>query len=50
MQIANKKIAKDLFSEMDNSNVWNDKLLTEISTLGEYYIAEKYHQDYIANS
>jgi peptide-methionine (S)-S-oxide reductase len=30
----------------DASGLWNDPIVTEISPLINYYVAEKYHQDY----
>ncbi len=38
--------ARDVFAEIDASNLWPDPLVTEISPLTNFYVAEDYHQDY----
>jgi peptide-methionine (S)-S-oxide reductase len=45
-----EKIAREVFAEIDSSDLWNDPLVTEIAPLAEFYIAEDYHQDYYANN
>ena len=36
-------------SKNDNSDVWDDPIVTEILPLQTFYIAEPEHQDYFAN-
>lgn len=44
------KIAKEVFDQIDNSDLWKDPLVTEIKPLEEFYVAEDYHQDYFDNN
>jgi len=30
--------------------VWDDPIVTEVTPLGEYYVAEDYHQDYFRSN
>jgi peptide-methionine (S)-S-oxide reductase len=45
-----EKIAREVLKEIDESDLWNDPLVTEISPLGDFYVAEQYHQDYYKNN
>ena len=45
-----EKTAREVFSEIDASDLWADPLVTEISPLEEFYIAEDYHQNYFQNN
>jgi peptide-methionine (S)-S-oxide reductase len=45
-----EKIAREVFAEIDRSDLWKDPLVTEIAPLTEFYVAEDYHQDYYANN
>lgn len=45
-----EKIAREVFKEIDRSDLWDDPLVTEVSPLQEFYKAEDYHQDYYANN
>jgi len=36
--------------EIQNSKVWKDPLVTELSPLTAFYVAEDYHQEYFANN
>ncbi len=41
-----KKIAEQIKSELDKSGAYKDPVVTEISPLKEFYVAENYHQNY----
>lgn len=41
-----KRIAEKLKHELDGSGAWDDPIVTEISPVQEFYLAEDYHQDY----
>ena len=41
-----KKIAEASLAKTDASGLWPDPIVTEISPLGVFYVAENYHQDY----
>lgn len=45
-----KEISYSLFDQMDTSDVWDTKLVTEISPLTKFYKAEQYHKDYYDNN
>ena len=39
-------IAKEVIEDIDNSEVYGNPVVTEISPLGVFYAAESYHQNY----
>ena len=41
-----KKIATFYKQQLQESGVWNDPIVTEITALEKFYIAENYHQNY----
>jgi peptide-methionine (S)-S-oxide reductase len=41
-----REAAEHYKKKLDDSGAFNDKIVTEITPLGEFYPAEKYHQDY----
>ena len=41
-----KTIAEELISALNKEKVYSSKIVTEVSSLGVFYIAEDYHQDY----
>ena len=41
-----KTLAEELIAELNAQKVYKSKIVTEISPLGVFYIAEDYHQDY----
>ena len=41
-----KQLAEKYKNAVDASGEWNDPVVTEISPLPEFYIAENYHQNY----
>lgn len=43
-------IAKRVFDEIDGSDLWSDPLVTEISPMNAFYVAEDYHQNYFQNN
>ena len=45
-----KKIAERYKKELNDSNVFNKPVVTEISPLKKFYKAENYHQDYFENN
>lgn len=45
-----KSLAEEVMQEIQNAKVWRDPLVTELSPLTVFYIAEDYHQDYFANN
>jgi peptide-methionine (S)-S-oxide reductase len=41
-----KSLAEELISELNTQKAYSSKIVTEVSPLGAFYIAEDYHQDY----
>lgn len=44
-----RAIAEELIRELDAEKIWAAPIVTEIRPAGEYYPAEKYHQNYYRN-
>lgn len=45
-----EKTAREVFREIDASDLWDDPLVTEISPMTAFYVAEDYHQNYFQNN
>lgn len=45
-----RKLAVTYKEELDKSKVFTDPIVTEITVLGEFYLAEDYHQNYFNNN
>lgn len=45
-----KKIAEESKKRTDKSDLWDDPIVTEITPLSNYSVAENYHQDYFNNN
>ena len=41
-----KEIAEAYKRQLDESKIWSDPIVTEITKVTEFYAAENYHQDY----
>mgnify|MGYP001235846613 FL=1 len=41
-----RKIVVDFIKNLENSNLFNDKIVTEVSLITDFYKAEEYHHDY----
>jgi len=41
-----KKIAEDVIREITAAKIWADPIVTELTPLDQFYIAEDYHQEY----
>eukprot|EP01091_Cochliopodium_minus_P001913 TRINITY_DN1186_c0_g1_i1.p1 TRINITY_DN1186_c0_g1~~TRINITY_DN1186_c0_g1_i1.p1 ORF type:complete len:188 (-),score=55.62 TRINITY_DN1186_c0_g1_i1:24-587(-) len=41
-----KKKAKEYIQKLTNEKIYTNKIVTELTKLGHFYEAEKYHQDY----
>jgi len=45
-----KELAENYKVELDKSGVWDNPIVTEISPFTNFYLAEKYHQEYYNNN
>ena len=45
-----KKVAEELIKELDAQKIWDRPLVTEVTKLDKFYMAEDYHQEYFANN
>jgi peptide-methionine (S)-S-oxide reductase len=45
-----KELAERYKKELDESGAFNDPIVTEITKLDKFYVAEDYHQDYYNNN
>ncbi len=43
---AQKKIAEKIIEELEEKDIFDNKIVTEISAVKDFYIAEKEHQDF----
>ena len=47
---AQKETAELLIAELDDAQVWDKPIVTEVTPLAPFYPAEAYHQDYYENN
>jgi len=45
-----KRVAEELITELTTAKVYENRVVTEIKPLGEFYEAEDYHRDYYKNN
>ncbi|TVQ90383.1 MAG: peptide-methionine (S)-S-oxide reductase [Bacteroidetes bacterium] len=45
-----EKTASEVFREINDTDLWADPLVTEISPMEKFYVAEDYHQNYYQNN
>lgn len=45
-----KRIAEEVIAELDDKDIWNDPIVTEVTEFTKFYPAEDYHQEYFANN
>lgn len=45
-----KKIAEELIKELNAQKIWDKPIVTEVSKLDKFYMAEDYHQEYFARN
>lgn len=45
-----KDVAEKSLKKTDESDLWEDPIVTKIQPLENYYVAESYHQDYFENN
>lgn len=45
-----EKAANDMIEALENAQVFSNKIVTEVTEFGAFYVAEDYHQDYFMNN
>ena len=45
-----RETAAEVIRELDEANIWDGKIVTEVAPLTKYYEAEDYHQEYFARN
>lgn len=45
-----RDIAKQIITELNNEKAYPNPIVTEVTSLDKFYIAENYHQDYFSNN
>jgi peptide-methionine (S)-S-oxide reductase len=45
-----KKIAEELIKDLNAQKIWDRPIVTEVSKLDKFYMAEDYHQEYFARN
>lgn len=45
-----KKVAEELIKELNAQKIWDKPIVTEVSKLDKFYMAEDYHQEYFARN
>ncbi len=45
-----KKVAEETVKELNDQHIWDKPIVTEVTKLDKFYMAEDYHQEYFANN
>jgi len=45
-----KKIAEELIKDLNAQKIWDRPIVTEVTKLDQFYMAEDYHQEYFARN
>ena len=45
-----RKTAEDVINKLDDANIWEEPIVTEVTEFTNFYPAEDYHQEYFANN
>ncbi len=45
-----RETAVNLINELNEANIWPNPIVTEVAPIGDFYVAEEYHQNYFANN
>jgi len=45
-----KKIAEELIKDLNAQQIWDRPIVTEVTPLDKFYMAEDYHQEYFASN
>ena len=45
-----RRVAEAVISDLEAVGIWKDPIVTEVTPMDEFYIAEDYHQNYFLNN
>jgi peptide-methionine (S)-S-oxide reductase len=45
-----RQIAEEVINKLDDENIWEEPIVTEVTEFTNFYPAEDYHQEYFANN
>jgi peptide-methionine (S)-S-oxide reductase len=45
-----RRIAEEVINKLDDENIWEEPIVTEVTEFTNFYPAEDYHQEYFANN
>ncbi len=45
-----RRIAQEVINKLDDENIWEEPIVTEVTEFTTFYPAEDYHQEYFANN
>ncbi|MBI5354795.1 MAG: peptide-methionine (S)-S-oxide reductase MsrA [Chloroflexi bacterium] len=45
-----KAISEQIISELNAQGIWNSPIVTEVTAVNNYFVAEDYHQEYFAHN
>jgi peptide-methionine (S)-S-oxide reductase len=45
-----KEIAEALIKDLNEQNIWDNPIVTEVEPIKDFYMAEEYHQEYFAKN
>jgi peptide-methionine (S)-S-oxide reductase len=45
-----RRVAEEVISDLEAEGIWKDPIVTEVTPIDGFYIAEDYHQDYFLNN
>jgi peptide-methionine (S)-S-oxide reductase len=45
-----KEIAEQVIAELNEAKIWGNPIVTEVTPIGDFYVAEGYHQNYFENN
>lgn len=45
-----RETAVHLINELNAANIWDSPIVTEVTAIGQFYVAEDYHQNYYVNN
>ena len=47
---AQRETAVNLINELNDANIWDNPIVTQVEPIDQFYVAEDYHQNYYVNN